>query len=313
MDPTTNGKPDTVLITGGTDGLGRATAILFASESYRVFAAGRNAEKRAALEQLAEEKSLPLETVELDVTSDESANRAIAEIERRAGPVSVLVNNAGIAIAAVMEDVSMDDLRKQFETNVFAAVRMSQRVLPGMRKRHSGRIINMSSVAGRVSNPLFGPYSGSKHALEAISDAQRMEVAPFGIRVVLIEPGFIPTNINRAAAELSSQYMNNAAASPYAHAYLSVLKLVQKRVASSKTTPEDCARVILRAVRAPNPRARYVVTREAQITIAMRWLLSDRRMDKMTMRMLGMDGDASAAASPESVQTQLEELARPRR
>ena len=313
MDSTANGKPDTVLITGGTDGLGRATAILFASEGYRVFAAGRNAEKRAALEQLAEEKGLPLETVDLDVTSDDSASRAITEIERRAGPVSVLVNNAGIAIAAVMEEVSVDDLRKQFETNVFGAVRMTQRVLPAMRERRSGRIINMSSVAGKVSNPLFGPYSGSKHALEAISDAQRMEVAPFGIRVVLIEPGFIPTNINRAAAELSSQYMDHAAASPYARAYLSVLKMVQKRVASSKTTPEDCARIILSAVRAANPRARYTVTREAQMTIAMRWLLSDRRMDKMTMRMLGMDGNASAAASPESVETQLEQLGRPRR
>ncbi|MGH9731940.1 MAG: SDR family oxidoreductase [Candidatus Acidiferrales bacterium] len=313
MDSTANGKPDTVLITGGTDGLGRAAAILFASEGYRVFAAGRNAEKRAALEQLAEEKSLPLETVDLDVTSDDSASRAITEVERRAGPVSVLVNNAGIAIAAVMEEVSVDDLRKQFETNVFGAVRMTQRVLPAMRERRSGHIINMSSVAGKVSNPLFGPYSGSKHALEAISDAQRMEVAPFGIRVVLIEPGFIPTNINRAAAELSSRYMNHAAASPYARAYLSVLKMVQKRVASSKTTPEDCARVILRAVRSPNPRARYAVTREAQVTIAMRWLLSDRRMDKMTMRMLGMDGNASAAASPESVETQLEQLAHPHR
>lgn len=313
MDSTANGKPDTVLITGGTDGLGRATAILFASEGYRVFAAGRNAEKRAALEQLAEEKSLPLETVDLDVTSDDSASRAITEVEGRAGPVSVLVNNAGIAVAAVMEEVSVDDLRKQFETNVFGAVRMTQRVLPAMRERRSGRIINMSSVAGKVSNPLFGPYSGSKHALEAISDAQRMEVAPFGIRVVLIEPGFIPTNINRAAAELSSHYMNHAAASPYAHAYLAVLKMVQKKVARSKTTPEDCARIILSAVRAANPRARYTVTREAQVTIAMRWLLSDRRMDKMTVRMLGMDGNASAAASPESVETQLEQLARPRR
>ena len=313
MNSTTNGKPDTVLITGATDGLGRATAILFASEGYRVFAAGRNAEKRAALEQLAEEKSLPLETIELDVTSDESANRAVAEVERRAGPVSVLVNNAGIAIAAVMEEISVDDLRKQFETNVFGAVRMTQRVLPAMRERRSGRIINMSSVAGRVSNPLFGPYSGSKHALEAISDAQRMEVAPFGIRVVLIEPGFIPTNINRAAAELSSRYMDHAATSPYARAYLSVLKMVQKSVARSKTTPEDCAHVILGAVRAANPRARYTVTREAQMTITMRWLLSDRRMDKMTLRMLGMDGNANAAASPESVQTQLEQLARARR
>lgn len=312
MNPATNGKPDTVLITGGTDGLGRATAILFASEGYRVFAAGRNAEKRAALEQLAEEKSLSLETIDLDVTSDESAGRAVAEIERRAGPVSVLVNNAGIAIVATMEEVSLGDLRKQFETNVFGAVRMTQRVLPAMRERHRGRIINMSSIAGRVSNPLFGPYSGSKHALEAISDAQRMEVAPFGIHVVLIEPGFIPTNMGQTSAGLSSQYTRNAASSPYARTYLGFLQMWKKVTAKAHNTPEDCAQVILRAVRSPNPRARYAVTREAQMTIAMRWLLSDRRMDKMTMHMLGMDRDASEAPSAQSVQTALEQLVRPR-
>src|SRR5487761_390471 len=128
MTKSTGGKPETVLITGGTDGLGRAAAILFASEGFRVFAAGRNAEKRAALEQFAEEKSLSLETLDLDVTNDESANRAVAEVERRAGPVDVLVNNAGIAIVATMEEIALDDLRKQFETNVFAAVRMAQHV-----------------------------------------------------------------------------------------------------------------------------------------------------------------------------------------
>lgn len=313
MDSTANGKPDTVLITGGTDGLGRATAILFASEGYRVFAAGRNAEKRAALEQFAEEKSLSLETLDLDVTNDESANRAVAEVERRAGPVDVLVNNAGIAIVATMEEISLDDLRQQFETNVFAAVRMAQRVLPAMRERRRGRIINMSSVAGRVTNPLFGPYSGSKHALEAICDAMRMEVAPFGIHVVLIEPGFIPTSMGQTSAGLSSRYTRNAATSPYARTYLGFLQMWKKVIGKARNTPEDCAQVILRAVRNPNPRARYTVTREAQIAIATRWLLSDRRMDKMTMHMLGMNGDASNAPSPESIQTQLEQLVRPRR
>ena len=313
MDSSASGKPDTVLITGGTDGLGRATAILFASEGYRVFAAGRNAEKRAALEQFAEEKGLSLETIDLDVTSGESAARAVAEVERCAGPVDVLVNNAGIGIVATMEEISLDDLRKQFETNVFAAVRMAQRVLPAMRERHSGRIINMSSVAGRVTNPLFGPYSGSKHALEAISDAMRMEVAPFGIHVVLIEPGFIPTNMGQTSTELSSQYMRNAASSPYARTYLGFLQMWKKVTGKARNTPEDCARVILRAVRTPNPRARYTVTRDAQIAIVMRRLLSDRRMDKMTMRMLGMNGDASNAPTPESIQTQLEQLIRPRR
>ncbi|MGH9728537.1 MAG: SDR family oxidoreductase [Candidatus Acidiferrales bacterium] len=312
-DSSTSGKPDIVLITGGTDGLGRAAAILFASEGYRVFAAGRSAQKRAAIEQLAEEKNLSLETIDLDVTNDGSTARAVAEVQRHAGPVDVLVNSAGIGIVGAMEEISLDDLRKQFETNVFAAVRMSQHVLPAMRERRRGRIINMSSVAGRTSNPLFGPYSGSKHALEAISDAMRMEVAPFGIHIVLIEPGFIPTNMGQASAELSSRYTRNAASSPYARTYLGFLQAWKKITAKPRYTPEDCAQVILRAARAPNPRARYPVTRDAQIAIAMRWLLSDRRMDKMTMRVFGMNGNAGTAPSAESIQAQIEQLVRPRR
>jgi NAD(P)-dependent dehydrogenase (short-subunit alcohol dehydrogenase family) len=312
MEARVDGKQTTVLVTGGTDGLGRATALRFASGGYRVFAAGRNSQKRAALAQLAEEKNLALETLELDVTSDESADRAIAEIARRAGPVDVLVNNAGVAIAAAMEEITIEDLRKQFETNVFSMVRMSQRVLPGMRERGRGCIVNMSSIAGRTSNPLMGPYSGSKHAVEAISDAMRMELVSFGIHVVMIEPGFIPTNIGQASAEASSRYTENAAASPYAEVYLGFLKLWRKIMANAKSTPEDCAQVILRAVRSPAPRARYLVTREAKITAAMRWLLSDRQLDKMTLRMLGLNRSASKMPDVADVQTQIAEMVRPR-
>ena len=185
----------TVLVTGATDGLGRATAIFLAKQGYHVFAAGRNAQKRASLEAEAKKENLPIETLEMDVTDDASVDRAVAEIERSAGPVEILVNNAGIAIAAVMEEISLADLHKQFETNVFGLVRVSQRVLPSMRERGRGRIINMSSVAGKVSSPLFGPYAGSKHAVEAISDAMRIELIPFGVQVVLIEPGYIPSNM----------------------------------------------------------------------------------------------------------------------
>lgn len=311
MESSAKNQFNSVLVTGGTDGLGRATAILLAEEGYRVFAAGRDAQKRAALEQFAEEHELPLETLDLDVTNDHSASRAVAEVERRAGGVDVLVNNAGIAIVAVMEEIGLDDLRRQFETNVVAPVRMAQLVLPGMRERRRGRIINLSSIAGKNSNPLMGPYSGSKHALEAISDAMRMELAQFGIHVVLIEPGFIPTNINRAAAELSSKYISNASRSPYARQYLSVLKMVQKSVARSKTTPEDCARVILQAIRVDKPKPRYLVTREAKIAAAMHWLLSDRRMDRLTLRMLGMHRD-SGAPLPRNIQAEVEEVIRPR-
>lgn len=312
MDSSANLQFNAVLITGGTDGLGRATATLLASEGYRVFAAGRDPQKRAALEQFAEEHELPLETIDLDVTSEESADRAVGEVQRRAGPVDVLVNNAGIAIAAVMEEVSVEDLRKQFETNVFGAVRMAQRLLPAMRDRRRGRVINMSSIAGKTSNPLMGPYSASKHALEAISDAMRMELAQFGIDVVLIEPGIIPTNINRAGAELSARYLDNAAVSPYARVYLGFLKMWQKRLASAKSTPDDCARVILHAIRADSPKPRYRVTPDAKLTMALRWLLSDRQLDRLTLRMLGLNRQESEVASQEAMRAQLENMLRAR-
>lgn len=313
MSSTANGKPETVLVTGATDGLGRATALLFAAEGYRVFAAGRDTHKRAALEQLAEERHMQLETLELDVTSDESADRAVAEIQRRAGPVDILVNNAGIGIAGAMEEITLADLRKQFETNFFGVVRMTQRVLPAMRDRRRGCIVNMSSIAGLVSNPMMGPYSGSKHALEAVSDSLRLELASFGIRVVIIEPGFIPTNINRAGAELSFRYIGNAAASPYASVYLGFLKSWQKGVASAKSTPEDCAHVILRAVQNPRPRARYIVTREAHIVKFLRWILSDRTFDRGILKMMGLDRRAGAAPSQEAIRAQLDSMLRARR
>lgn len=312
MEGRIDGKQTTVLVTGGTDGLGRATALLFASEGYRVFAAGRSSQKRAALEQLAKKRNVELETLELDVTSDESANRAIAEVTKRAGPVDVLVNNAGVAIAATMEEITIEDLRRQFETNVFSMVRMSQRVLPGMRERGRGCIINMSSIAGRTSNPLMGPYSGSKHAVEAISDAMRMELVRFGIHVVMIEPGFIPTNIGQASAEASSRYTENAATSPYAHVYLGFMKLWRKIMANAKSTPEDCAQIILRAVQSPSPRARYLVTREAKITAALRWLLSDHRLDKMILRMMGLDRPPSNTLDAATVRAQIAEMVQPR-
>ncbi|HEV2305475.1 MAG TPA: SDR family oxidoreductase [Candidatus Acidoferrales bacterium] len=312
MNSSANNHLSTVLITGGTDGLGRAAAILLAEEGYHVFAAGRDPQKRAALEQFAEEHELPLETLDLDVNCDGSAGRAVAEIGRRAGAVDVLVNNAGIAIVAVMEEISLDDLRKQMETNVIAAVRMAQHVLPSMREQRRGRIINMSSIAGKTSNPLMGPYSASKHAIEAISDAMRMELAQFGIHVVLIEPGFIPTNMGQASAELSTRYVQNAGVSPYARTYSGFLQMWRKVMNRTRSKPEDCARVVLQAIRADSPRPRYLVTREAKITAAMRWFLSDRRMDQLTLRMLGMHREVAATALPQNVQAEVEEMVRPR-
>ncbi|MGH9775688.1 MAG: SDR family oxidoreductase [Candidatus Acidiferrales bacterium] len=275
-------------ITGGTDGLGRATALLLAQENFRVFATGRNPQKISALNEEARAKNLPLEALEMDVTDDASVDQALRAVREKAGAIEVLVNSAGVAIVAVMEEITLADLRKQFETNFFGVVRVTQRVLPEMRERRSGRIINMSSVGGRMASPLFGPYSGSKFALEGMSDAMRVELAPFGVHVILIEPGFIPSGMNAAAAELSSAYASRAATSPYKEIYGGFLKKWKKATKAPRYTPEDCARVILRVVRAERPKARYPVTLPAYAVGIMRRVLSDRMVDRMMLRSLGV-------------------------
>lgn len=278
-----------VLVTGGTDGLGRAAAILLAQRGYRVFAGGRNPERRAALDQLACESKLPLETLELDVRDDASVNACISEIERRAGPVDVLVNNAGIAIGAAMEEISLDDLLKVYDTNVFGLLRATKRVLPEMRRRRHGRVVNMSSIAGKIASPILGPYSSSKHAVEAISDSLRHELYPFGIFVALIEPGYIETSMNRNAAQLSSSYASAAERSPYRGVYQAFLGTWEKTRKSSTDSPEDCARVILRAIEENPPRPRYLVTRPAKIAAFMRRVMPDRTFDRGMRKQLGLD------------------------
>src|SRR5437879_4866647 len=200
-------KQKSVLITGATDGLGRALALLLAERGYQVFAAGRSPEKLAQLDALARDKKLPLESITLDVCSDHSVERAVSDVLGRVGELDVLVNNAGVNYTAAVEDLSMQDWRAQFETNFFGVLRVTRAVLPQMRERRSGRILMMSSISGLVTAPTQGAYSSSKHALEALSNALRMELYPFRIPVVLIEPGYIVTGIGKAAAELSKPYV----------------------------------------------------------------------------------------------------------
>jgi NAD(P)-dependent dehydrogenase (short-subunit alcohol dehydrogenase family) len=284
-----NDSRGTVLVTGATDGLGRAAAILLAERGYRVFAGGRNLERRAKLDQFARERSPPVETPQLDVCDDASVNACVTEIEKRVGPVDILVNNAGIPIAAVIEEITLADLRKQLETNLFGVLRVTQRVLPNMRQRRRGRIINMSSIAGKVAIPIMGPYSSSKHALEAISDALRLEVYPFGIHVVLIEPGVIRTSMSRTAEELSTVYVRGAEQSPYSAVYQGFRNSWEKATDASRDTPEDCARVMLRAIEETPPRARYLVTHEAKTSALMRRFLPDGMFDNGIRKRLGLD------------------------
>ena len=159
-----SGHQKSVLITGATDGLGRAAALLLAERGYRVFAAGRSAEKRAHLDALARKKNVSLETLELDVCDDASVQRAVAAVLAKAGAIDVLFNNAGVNFSAAVEDLRMEDWRRQFETNFFGVLRVTQGVVPHMRERRQGRIVMMSSVSGFVTAPTQGAYSSSKFA-----------------------------------------------------------------------------------------------------------------------------------------------------
>ena len=278
----------TVLITGGTDGLGKAAAALLAERGYRVFAAGRSAEKRARLDALAREKNLPLASLEMDVNRDESVRNAVQSVLASGAAIDVLINNAGIGYMAAVEDLKLDDLRQQFETNVFAVVRVTQAVLPHMRERRKGRILMMSSVAGLVTPPTYGAYSSSKHALEGLSNALRLELHPFGIRVVLIEPGYIVTNFQQTAKDLAAPYVAAAAAGPYAKIYAGAWAGANQGRSGSKTTPADCARVIVRTIEATNPKARYGVTPLARLVKFGKRFMSDGMMDAFLRRKYGI-------------------------
>ena len=277
-----------VLITGATDGLGRATALLLAERGYRVFAAGRSAEKRGQLDRLAREKKLPLESLELDVSDDASALRGVATVLAKAGAIDVLINNAGVNYTAAVEDLRMEDWRRQFETNFFGVLRVTQAVLPHMRERRRGRIVMMSSVSGFVTAPTQGAYSSSKFALEALSNALRLELYPFGVQVILIEPGYIVTGIQQAAAELAKPYTERMKSGPYAPLYARFFNNVKSSRAKSKTTPEDCARVILEGIEARKPNPRYGVTSLATVAKWLKRLLSDNAVDAIFRRRFGI-------------------------
>jgi NAD(P)-dependent dehydrogenase (short-subunit alcohol dehydrogenase family) len=278
----------TVFITGATDGLGRATAILLAQRGYRVFAAGRSAEKRAQLDALAREKGFALETLALDVCDEASVQSAVSHVLAKAGAIDVLFNNAGINISAAVEDLRLADWRQQFETNFFGVLRVTQAVVPHMRERRHGRIIMMSSVSGFVTAPTQGAYSSSKFALEAMSNALRLELFPFNIQVVLIEPGYIITGIQQASMDLSRPYVEKVSSGPYAPLYSRFLESVSKSRAASEATPEDCARVILQAIEARNPKVRYTVTRLAVVAKWLKRLLSDKMVDAIFRRRFGI-------------------------
>lgn len=255
-----------VLVTGASAGIGEATARRLARAGFIVYGGARRVDRLASL---AGDGVRP---IRLDVTDDASMRSVIEQIEREAGGVDVLVNNAGYGSLGALEDVSPDEARRQLEVNVFGLARMTQLVLPGMRRKRAGRIINVSSVGGRIAFPLGGWYHASKHAVEGLSDSLRMEVEDFGIHVSVIQPGGTASEW----AEIANQKVRESSgAGAYAR-----LALAMEAINPPSPAPADAvAQVIERAATDRRPRTRYAGSRGARVGLFMRWLLSDRAYD----------------------------------
>jgi NAD(P)-dependent dehydrogenase (short-subunit alcohol dehydrogenase family) len=281
-----------VLVTGCSSGIGRASALRLARSGWSVYASARRPESLADLADAG------CHTLALDVTDEDSMRAAVAHVERAEGAIGVLINNAGYSQSGAIETVPIDAVRRQFETNVFGLVRLTQLVLPKMRAQRWGKVVNVGSMGGRLTFPGAGHYHATKYALEAISDALRFELRGFGVDVILLEPGLITTAFGEAAgASMADVGVPSASADalgadaadadgaedPYAHfnatvgavtagAYDGPMRLLG-------AGPERVAKVIERAISRRRPPARITITASAKLSIATRRLLRDRAWD----------------------------------
>ncbi len=266
------------LVTGASAGIGWATALALDEAGYMTYATARHVD---AMEEL---RSRGLRLMRLDVTDDASMTEAVHAVEAEHGAVDVLVNNAGYSQMGPVEEVPLEWVRRQFETNVFGLVRMSQLVLPAMRRKGWGRIVNLSSMGGEFTAPFGGIYHASKHAVEAISDTLRFEVQPFGVAVIVVQPGVVQTELGQATLD----GLQALPGSQYAAPLEQYRRFIQANAAPENGAalyPEDIARVIVEAVVAKQPETRYKVGKEAEELPALRRKLSDREWDAMYRHM----------------------------
>ncbi|MFC7503533.1 SDR family NAD(P)-dependent oxidoreductase [Nocardioides sp. CPCC 206347] len=262
----------TVLITGCSSGIGAATAARLAAHGWDVWATARRPEVLGELEAAG------CHTLALDVTDEASMVTAVDTVLDGAGRIDALVNNAGYSQSGALESLDVDDVRRQFETNVFGLIRLTQLVLPAMREQGSGRVVNIGSMGGKLTFPGGGAYHASKYAVEALSDALRFEVGGFGIKVVLIEPGLITTNFEAAVAAGMP-----TGEGPYARfnelVQSSTSDVYNGPMARFGGPPEAVAKVIEKALTRAHPKPRYTVTISAPAAMAARKVLGDRGWD----------------------------------
>jgi len=266
------------LVTGASSGIGKATVRQLLADGLEVYAAARRVERMRELEADG------AHVLAMDITREEDIQRVVETIRKQSGGVDVLVNNAGFGLYGAVEDVPIDDARYQFEVNLFGLASLTQKLLPGMRAKGKGTIINITSIGGKIYFPLGAWYHASKHALEGWSDCLRLEVKDFGIDVVIVEPGVINTEFGDVMMPMLEKYSGQGAYAELVQMYKKATGNVYEQQQGSP--PEVIAQVISKAVRARRPRTRYVAGSMARPMLFLRWLLSDRLFDGMIMSTL---------------------------
>ncbi len=272
------------VVTGSSTGIGNATALALARTGFLTYATMRNVVKGDGMKSLAAKEKLPLRVSQLDVTDENSIKSAIQSILSETGRIDVLVNNAGYGLGGAFEDLAMDELKAQYETNVFGLTRVTQAVLPAMRKQGSGRIINMSSGAGRFGYPGGSAYVSSKFAIEGLSESLAYELEPFGIKVVLIEPGFIKTNF---ASGMVFARKAQDPKSPYSR-MMQMVGSVSDKLMENSSPPELVANLVVEAAVSMAPNLRYLAGKDVEQWIAAKKSMSDDEFQSMMKQ--GMSG-----------------------
>ena len=258
------------LVTGSSSGIGFETSLELARNGFYTFASMRDISKSNKIKELAEKENLPIDIIELDVDKEDSIKNAIKNIVEKKQRIDVLVNNAGWGLWGSVEDVSIDEFKAQFETNFFSIIRMIQEVAPIMREQKSGHIINISSIAGRIGFPISPAYISSKFALEGLSESLRFELMPFGVNVIIIEPGMIKTNFFEPMklgekAEKTDVYKN------ITEKVLSGVKMM----AQMATDPKEVSNTIIQAIKEEKPLPRYIVGNDALMFLEAKKMKTD--------------------------------------
>lgn len=266
------------VVTGSSSGIGFETSLLLSRNGIYTYATMRNLSKSKKLNDIVEKENLPLKVLQLDVTDDKSVKDSISQIKDESSRIDVLVNNAGYDVMGAVEDISIDEFKSQFETNLFGVIRVTKEVLPIMRNQRAGNIINISSVGGRIGIPLNSAYISSKFALEGLSQSMRYELEQFGIDVILIEPGVVKSNFFENADVVNNKTNNTI--SPYSQLTQKLYEGFEPMLKSSSSSlPSDVAKIIYQAIESNNREVRYLVGKDAVSIINARQKLSDKEFE----------------------------------